>query len=119
VPRTPHAPGPLTWPRIENRPNGLKLGADRGASSGLTRGGQCEEEPASGETGSSSTAPDDDGRPESDYLAASGLRAVMDPSKPTQTAPLAVPGSFRPLPVSELTVALNFSAVGSDAAFFT
>ena len=41
------------------------------------------------------------------------------PSVPRQTAPLAEPGSLRPSPVSAVTTAENFSAVGLVAAFFT
>ena len=53
------------------------------------------------------------------YLAANGLRAVIELSVPMQTAPLAEPGSLRPSPVSAVTVARNFSAVGSVAAPLT
>lgn len=52
-------------------------------------------------------------------MAANGLRAVIELSVPMQTAPLAEPGSLRPSPVSALTVARNFSAVGSVAAPLT
>jgi hypothetical protein len=51
-------------------------------------------------------------------LAANGLRAVIELSVPMQTAPLAEPGSLRPSPVSALTTAENFSAVGLVAAVF-
>jgi hypothetical protein len=53
------------------------------------------------------------------YLAVNGLRAEIVPSVPMHTDPLAVPGSLRPLPVSEVTLAVKLSAVGLLDAFFT
>src|ERR1700733_10331762 len=53
------------------------------------------------------------------HLAVSGFSALIVPSVPMQTAPLAVPGSPRPSPVSEDTVATILSAEGLDAACLT
>jgi hypothetical protein len=54
-----------------------------------------------------------------DYLAVNGFRAVTVPSVPMQMAPLADPGSLRPSPVSDVTTAENFSAVGLVGALLT
>ena len=50
-------------------------------------------------------------------MAVSGLRAVIVPSVPRHTAPLAVPGSLRPSPLSEVTVAVKDAALGLLVAF--
>jgi hypothetical protein len=46
------------------------------------------------------------------YLAESGFRAVTAPLDEMHTAPLALPGTLMPSPVSAVTLAVNLSAEG-------
>jgi hypothetical protein len=45
--------------------------------------------------------------------------AVIEPSVPTHTEPVSLPGISMPSPVSAVTEAVKLSAVGLVAAFFT
>jgi hypothetical protein len=53
------------------------------------------------------------------YLMARGFRAEMVPFGAMHTSPFAEPGTLIPSPVSAVTGAVNLSAIGLLAAFFT